>query len=110
MRSLATLLVSGFVFSAAALVADGSSAVSFRHSNIISKPAVQLVARKGTRKYVAGEDDALTVPSGEAQRPERNSLEECMAIWDAGTHITKTKWREICKRQIKERADAYSSP
>jgi hypothetical protein len=111
MRSLATLLLSGSVFAAAALVvADGSSAVSFRQSNIISKPAVQLVARKGTRNYVPGEDHALAVPSNEPKRPERNSLEECMAIWDAGTHITKTKWREICKRQIKERADAYSSP
>ncbi len=26
-----------------------------------------------------------------------------MAIWDRDTHITKSEWRKICQRQIKDR-------
>ena len=29
-------------------------------------------------------------------------LEECMASWDDKTHITKSSWRQICQRQIKD--------
>jgi hypothetical protein len=25
-----------------------------------------------------------------------------MATWDKGTHITKTRWREICARTLRE--------
>ncbi len=31
-----------------------------------------------------------------------------MAIWDAATHITKSKWREICRRQVNERSAAHT--
>jgi hypothetical protein len=30
-----------------------------------------------------------------------------MNTWDTGTHITKSKWREICQRQLKDREDMY---
>ena len=29
-------------------------------------------------------------------------LDECMASWDEKTHITKSSWRLICQRQIKD--------
>jgi hypothetical protein len=76
-----------------------------------NKPAVapgpaflQPIARKGTRNYVpdaipdSQADTAATDPAA-----EKKALADCIEIWDAKTHITKSKWREICKRQIKER-------
>jgi hypothetical protein len=66
---------------------------------------VQLAARKGTRNYMpdAAELPLATEPAKPDEVSEAKALEDCVAIWDAGTHITKSKWREICQRQIKER-------
>jgi hypothetical protein len=94
--------------SVVALAAQRADAVPLHQKQATATPLVHLAGRKGTRNYVPGESGALTVPSDTEAAPERDSLEECMAIWDAGTHITKRKWREICKRQLKERADLRS--
>ena len=60
-------------------------------------------ARKGTRSYRAGEataaDDTQTKTDGIS---DAEKLSQCMDTWDTGTHITKSKWREICKRQLKD--------
>lgn len=69
------------------------------------EPIVQLAARKGTRNF---RPDATTAPkknegvldAGISVRTY--TLEACMETWDRDTHITKNRWREICKRQIKE--------
>jgi len=123
MRSLGTSLLSGFVLLAAVwLVADGSNglppettgalaiapaAAAPLPGKVVAKPLVKRVARKGTRNYVPG-DDVLTVPSIDATGDAgRDSLENCMATWDAATHISQSKWREICERQIRERAEAH---
>ena len=31
-----------------------------------------------------------------------NTLKDCMDTWDAKTHITKQRWREICSRTLTE--------
>jgi hypothetical protein len=67
---------------------------------------VQLVARKGTRNYVPGEsmgstDDATSAKTDPAA--DEKALQDCIGTWDANTHITPSHWRDICKRQIKER-------
>jgi hypothetical protein len=28
------------------------------------------------------------------------TLQECMALWDSGTHMSKTEWRAACKRTM----------
>jgi hypothetical protein len=70
---------------------------------------VEPVARKGTRAYKA---DSVTpaVPADASQAkspPGDGALEQCIATWDAGTHISPSKWREICKRQLKDRDAMY---
>ena len=37
-----------------------------------------------------------------ASATHQPTVEECMASWDDKTHITKTSWRLICERQIKD--------
>ena len=65
--------------------------------------------RRGTRLYRPGDtesDDPLvegeekTTATHEPTTEER--LEECMASWDEKTHITRSGWRLICQRQIKD--------
>jgi hypothetical protein len=41
-----------------------------------------------------GEAASITTPSGGM------TLQECMALWDAGTHMSKTEWRAACKRTM----------
>lgn len=71
----------------------------------VAEPAV----RKGTRKYRADETPAATAPAdstttAKSRGPSRaDKLSQCMDTWDTGTHITKSKWREICQRQLNER-------
>jgi hypothetical protein len=58
---------------------------------------------------------ALAVPASAEDKPaptEEESgylatepLESCVARWDAGTHMSKAKWRETCKRVSEERSD-----
>jgi hypothetical protein len=72
-------------------------------------PLVEPVARKGTRAYKA---DGVTpaVPADDSQaksKPGDDALEQCIATWDAGTHISPSKWREICKRQLNDRDAMY---
>jgi hypothetical protein len=66
----------------------------------------EAAARKGTRSY-RSDDAATAAPSaGTATKDDGPSnadkLTQCMDTWDAGTHITKSKWREICQRQLNE--------
>jgi hypothetical protein len=68
------------------------------------------VARKGTRSYMS--DSAATAAPADAQQApaavSTDALDQCMATWDASTHISKSNWKDICKRQLKE-SDAMSA-
>lgn len=68
-------------------------------------PIVEPAARKGTRAYTPdGTATALPTVTPETSAPAgSDALAQCMDTWDAGTHITKSKWREICIRQLKDR-------
>ncbi len=56
---------------------------------------VQLAQRKGTRNYQGAPSDQTTTTTTQ-------SLERCIEAWDSGTHITKKRWREICRRQRRD--------
>jgi hypothetical protein len=68
-------------------------------------PNLVQVARKGTRLYTpedAGAAPAAPSDAGSQATSSADALEQCMSTWDAGTHISKSRWREICKRQLQE--------
>jgi hypothetical protein len=57
---------------------------------------------------------AFAAPASAEDSPSRDeksgymateSLESCVARWDAGTHMTKDAWRETCRRVADERSD-----
>jgi hypothetical protein len=63
----------------------------------------------GTDSTVPLSTDNSRTPAGAAGSGGRpvmgargNTLEECMATWDAETHVSKPRWREICARTLKE--------
>ena len=68
---------------------------------------VKTEGRKGTRLYDVPDEEAdLTEAEEKAaathEPTAEDRLEECMASWDEKTHITKSSWRLICQRQIKD--------
>jgi hypothetical protein len=96
------------LFSALALaaLAGPSLALTLSKPGAIAQPTLlHIAARKGTRNYVPGTATAL--PAAEPSKPEADAkaLTDCIAIWDKGTHISKSKWKAICKRQLKERTE-----
>ncbi|MFN3624038.1 MAG: hypothetical protein ACK4TP_08250 [Hyphomicrobium sp.] len=95
--SLACMLPFGAAGFAAPVVAEATVETAQ-----LTEPA----ARKGTRNYRPGEDTAppastTNLKSDDLSQSEK--LAQCMETWDTGTHITKSKWREICIRQLNER-------
>lgn len=72
-------------------------------------PVVEQIARKGTRAYKPdGATPALPADASQAKSPPGDdALAQCIATWDAGTHISPSNWREICKRQLNDRDNAY---
>jgi hypothetical protein len=100
--------IAPYVFLIAVLVVQAAPAARAApdagavNSNVL--PVVDAAGRKGTRNYTG---DATTATQSDATETKpavtAEALEQCMATWDTGTHITKAKWREICKRQLEDR-------
>src|SRR5262249_14343356 len=74
---------------------------------------VKTEGRKGTRVYtqdqsveygtlVEGQERAAATASQDATSNQK--LDQCMASWDTGTHITQANWRKICERQLADGA------
>jgi hypothetical protein len=107
-RRLSVLALFGAIAQCA--VAGPSLALPGSEPVAASGPVLlQLVARRGTRNYMTDDTTPLdTSPAATDAASEAKALEDCIAIWDAGTHITKSKWREICQRQLKERGAQLS--
>jgi hypothetical protein len=47
---------------------------------------------------------SASITQGEATsitaRGSGTTLQECMALWDAGTHMSKAEWKAACKRTM----------
>ena len=67
-------------------------------------PVVKIEGRKGTRLYRPDPGESAAAAKWEAEHSEqtaREKLDQCMASWDAKTHIAESNWRQICEREIK---------
>jgi hypothetical protein len=102
-------LVSGAI-SVPGLASQASDAFSIIVTTPASPVVVMVTGRKGTRNYVPDDaeasDDAETSADAKenAAQPEeaaKDRLDQCLASWDKGTHITQNTWHQICERQIK---------
>ena len=67
----------------------------------LAPSAPQANAGRGEAEPPASGNPAdLTAPPAEARQ---ETLADCMSFWDAGTHMSKTEWRETCKRTLNGR-------
>jgi len=72
----------------------------------IALPAHDAAAR--TRNAAAAA--AATAPdpdkpdpnSPEAKADKQKRLDDCIAIWDKGTHMTKEQWTRTCKNSLED--------
>jgi len=58
-----------------------------------------IVLQRGTpalsrASITQGEAASITAHGGSA------TLQECMALWDQGTHMSKVEWKAACKRTM----------
>ena len=70
----------------------------------INPLVVKSEGRKGTRLYRPDPDEAAAAAKWEAAHADQTAnkkLDDCLASWDAKTHIAKSNWRQICEREIK---------
>jgi hypothetical protein len=59
-------------------------------------PAASTDAAMGAANAASKGDAAdITVPP-----THRETLNDCMGYWDAETHMSKTEWREACRRTL----------
>ena len=40
--------------------------------------------------------------SPEAKADKQKRLDDCIAIWDKGTHMTKDQWKRTCKNSLED--------
>jgi hypothetical protein len=100
---------------AALVVAIGATMVSPGHAEAspivensapgISRPAPERPTPNldpGTPSLWSNKSGGLDQigPSGEARQ---ESLADCMAFWDAGTHMSKREWQLTCQRTLNGR-------
>jgi hypothetical protein len=63
-----------------------------------------------TRNAAAAAAAAATAPdpdkpdpkSPEAKAEKQKRLDDCIAIWDKGTHMTKDQWKRTCKNSLED--------
>jgi hypothetical protein len=93
MRFLHALSASAALLSAALLLAAPVAARSTAQAGEASAPASDY----------ATEAENLTTGSIKTPAQQRHKrFEDCMAIWEPATHMSKREWRRTCKSQLRE--------
>lgn len=84
-------------------------------SLVLGALAIALVSPLGARQSLSqssNADHGTAAPStGGAARTadklggeagQKQKIEECMGMWDAGTHMNKQEWRATCERSLSQ--------
>jgi hypothetical protein len=50
----------------------------------------------------ASDPDKPDPNSPEAKADKQKRLDDCIAIWDKGTHMTKDQWKRTCKNSLED--------
>jgi Ni/Co efflux regulator RcnB len=60
-------------------------------------------ARNAAAAAAATQDTDKPAPdTAEAKAYKQKRFEDCVAIWDKGTHMTKEQWRRTCKNSLED--------
>jgi hypothetical protein len=70
---------------------------------IVATSLAMIVLQRGT-PAPSNSSPSASITQGEAAsiaaQGRGTTLQECMALWDAGTHMSKAEWRAACKRTM----------
>jgi hypothetical protein len=111
-RILSSILAAGVlsqsIFATAALALPEGAQILAAHDAAARDAIVDTIARKGTRAYTPDSSSTAMPDTNSTQdktdpAADAKALQDCVAIWDEKTHISPSNWKEICKRQLKER-------
>ena len=106
--------VSALVTTASAPITTiGTSIISVENLLLLNTATSGAVAQAPTTAAIAPTTAAIIGTQGEVIATSGGSsitgggaagrtLPECIAAWDKPTHMTKTLWREVCARTLKE--------
>jgi hypothetical protein len=67
-------------------------------------PAHEAAARNAAAAAAATEADPSKPDpnSTEAKADRQKRLDDCIAIWDKGTHMTREQWKRTCKNSLED--------
>jgi hypothetical protein len=54
----------------------------------------------GVNRYLAGPSRKTTEVKTQFPPTHRETLDDCMGDWDTQTHMSKSEWREACRRTL----------
>ena len=70
---------------------------------IVATSLLVLILQRGT-PAPSHSSPSASITQGEAasitSQGRGMTLQECMALWDSGTHMSMTEWRAACKRTM----------
>ncbi len=58
--------------------------------------------RNAAAAATAPDPDKPDPNSPEAKADKQKRLDDCIAIWDKGTHMTKDQWKRTCKNSLED--------
>jgi hypothetical protein len=104
-RSLRWLLVTGFLAATAATMVSPVSAQSVRvqapaAGGGIPSPAPPSAAPSAEPGHTANAVPAAGPADTTVPPTHRETLDDCMGDWDTQTHMSKSEWREACRRTL----------
>ncbi len=91
--NLESLMLPNTAISGAIVQASTSGAV----------PGSLTFGASGPLTFVESQGEVIATSGGSSLKEggaTGRNMPECMGAWDKDTHITKTKWREICARTL----------
>jgi hypothetical protein len=73
-------------------------------------PAAAERAKAGDSATSAPKSEGVTTGSladqaAQEEAKRKRQFDDCIAMWDSGTHMTKGQWRRTCKRQLENIPD-----
>ncbi len=84
-------------FNVSVIVLAAALAATFSSNDAIARmrdAAAAAAATQGT--------DKPAPDTAEATAYKQKRFDDCIAIWDKGTHMTKEQWRRTCKNSLED--------
>ncbi len=90
--------IAGALFFSTAALADAVTAPGLTAAGTGTQ--LPALSQTQTKTQTATQTPAATTGSVDVEPSLEKRMQDCMAIWDKGTHMTKDQWRRTCKTTL----------